>query len=225
MLVAAVVGSGVMATSLTDDQGLALLVNAVSTVLALGVLIALLAPVSGAHINPAVTLVLSLRREIAPQEAVGYVAAQLLGALGGVALANVMFSLPAWELATTERSGGGQWLGEVVATAGLVWVIVTLVRNARANLVPVLVPAWIGGAYFFTSSTSFANPAVTVGRTFSDTFTGIEPSSTVPFVLAQVVGGVVGLGLALLFQPDTSDGQTATGHTEPEVVDLTEGRP
>lgn len=201
LLVTAVVGSGIMATNLTDDVGLALLINAVSTVAALGVLIWTLGPTSGAHFNPAVTAVAAVRREVSPGEASGYVAAQLVGALLGVALANVMFSLPAWELSTTERSGAGLWLGEVVATAGLIWVIGALTRTRRGQLGPVLVPVWIGAAYFFTSSTSFANPAVAWGRMFTDTFTGIAPASLLPFVAAQLVGAAVGAGLTEAFHP------------------------
>ncbi len=201
LLVAAVVGSGVMATNLTDDGGLALLINAVSTVAALGVLIWTLGPTSGAHFNPAVTLVATVRREMAPVEATGYVVAQLVGAFLGVALANVMFGLPAWELSTNERNGTGLLLGEVVATAGLVWVIGALTRTGRGHLGAVLVPVWIGAAYFFTSSTSFANPAVTWGRMFTDTFTGIAPASVLPFVAAQLVGAVVGAGLTEAFHP------------------------
>lgn len=201
LLVTAVVGSGVMATRLTEDVGLALLINAVSTVAALGVLIWTLGPISGAHFNPAVTLVAAARREMPWRQAGFYLAAQLLGATLGVALANVMFDLPAWELSATERSGAGVLLGEVVAAAGLVWVIGALTRTGRGHLGPVLVPAWIGAAYFFTSSTSFANPAVTWGRMFTDTFTGIAPQSVAPFVLAQLVGAGIGAGLTELFHP------------------------
>ena len=201
LLVTAVVGSGIMATALTEDLGLALLVNAVSTVAALGVLIWTLGPTSGAHFNPAVTLTAAVRREVSPPEAGGYVLAQLAGASCGVALANVMFGLPAWELATTDRTGTGVLLGEVVATAGLVWVIGALTRTHRGHLGPVLVPVWIGAAYFFTSSTSFANPAVTWGRMLTDTFTGIAPSSVLPFVAAQLVGAALGAGITEVFHP------------------------
>jgi len=201
LLVTAVVGSGIMATALTEDLGLALLVNAVSTVAALGVLIWTLGPTSGAHFNPAVTLTAAVRREVSPPEAGAYVVAQLVGASCGVALANVMFGLPAWELATTDRTGPGVLLGEVVATAGLVWVIGALTRTHRGHLGPVLVPVWIGAAYFFTSSTSFANPAVTWGRMLTDTFTGIAPSSVLPFVAAQLVGAALGAGITEVFHP------------------------
>jgi glycerol uptake facilitator-like aquaporin len=165
------------------------------------VLIWTLGPTSGAHFNPAVTLVAAVRREVAPPEAGGYVLVQLVGATFGVALANVMFSLPAWDLSTNQRTGAGLWLGEVVATAGLVWVIGALTRTGRGHLGPVLVPVWIGAAYFFTSSTSFANPAVTWGRMFTDTFTGIDPASVLPFVVAQMLGAGVGLGLTEVFHP------------------------
>lgn len=201
LLVAAVVGSGIMATNLTADVGLALLINAVSTVAALGVLIWTLGPTSGAHFNPAVTLVAAARREMPVGEAAGYLVAQVSGATLGVALANLMFELPAWELSQTDRSGTGVWIGEVVATAGLIWVIGALTRTGRGHLGPVLVPAWIGAAYFFTSSTSFANPAVTWGRMFTDTFTGIAPSSAPAFILAQLVGAAVGAGLTEVFNP------------------------
>lgn len=201
LLVATVIGSGIMATSLTDDLALALLINAVATVAVLGVLIWTLGPISGAHFNPAVTLVAAVRREMRAIEAVYYIGAQLVGAALGAALANLMFGLPAWHVSTTSRTGPGVLLGEVVATAGLIWVIGALTRTSRGHLGPVLVPAWIGAAYFFTSSTSFANPAVTWGRVFTDTFAGIAPSSAVLFVAAQLVGAAVGAGLTEVFHP------------------------
>lgn len=201
MLVAAVVGSGIMAVALTDDVGLQLLINAVSTVAALGVLIWILGPISGAHFNPAVTSVAVVRREITPAEAGLYITSQILGAVLGVALANAMFSLPAWQAATNERTGAGLLLGEVVATAGLLLVIGTLTRTGRGHLGPLLVPAWIGSAYFFTASTSFANPAVTVGRALTDTFTGIAPASVAPFVGAQLVGAALGAAVTEIFYP------------------------
>lgn len=201
VLVAAVVGSGIMATSLTDDVALALLVNAVSTIAALGVLIWAFAPVSGAHLNPAVTLAALARGGIAPRAAAAYVAVQCGGALAGVALADVMFGLPAWAPSATARAGVGLLLGEAVATAGLVWVIGLLGERGAGRLAPLLVPAWIGAAYFFTSSTSFANPAVTIGRAFTDTFAGIAPSSVLPFVAAQLVGAAIGAAQTELFHP------------------------
>ena len=201
VLVATVVGSGIMAPTLTDDLGLALLINAVSTVAALGVLIWTLGPISGAHFNPAVTLIAGLRREIRAAEVGRYVVAQIAGALLGVALANVMFDLPAWNISTTARVEVGTLLGEVVATAGLLSLIGAITRSGHATLGPVLVPAWIGAAYFFTASTSFANPAVTIGRMFTDTFAGIAPASVMPFIAAQLVGALVGAGLTEYFYP------------------------
>jgi glycerol uptake facilitator-like aquaporin len=173
----------------------------VSTVFALGVLIATLGPISGAHFNPAVTLVAALRREVPAAESAGYVVAQLAGALAGVALANLMFDLPAWTPASNDRVAPGILLGEVVATAGLLWVIGALTRTGRGHLGPLLVPGWILAAGFFTSSTAFANPAVTVGRAATDTFTGILPADVVPFVLAQLLGAALGALLTEAFHP------------------------
>ncbi len=201
VLVAAVVGSGIMAARLTDDTAVRLLVNALATVAALGVLIACLGPISGAHLNPAVTAVAAARREMPPAEAVAYVVAQLAGGLLGVALANLMFGLPPWTASTRHRDGLGLLLGEVVATAGLIAVIGAATRTGRAGLVAVLVPAWIGAAYFFTSSTSFANPAVTIARTLTDTFTGIAPSRAPAFIAAELVGAVVGAGVVAVLWP------------------------
>lgn len=196
VLVTAVVGSGIMATQLTDDVAVELLVNALATVAALGVLIATLGPVSGAHFNPVVTLVEAVRRDMDAAEAAGYVLVQCVGGLIGAAVANLMFQLPAWQSSTHERTGPAVWLGEVVATAGLLFTISALTRTARGRLGPVLVPAWIGAAYFCTSSTSFANPAVTLARSTSDTFAGIAPASVPGFVLAQVLGAALGAAAA-----------------------------
>ncbi len=201
LLVAAVVGSGIMGQALSSDLAVVLILNMISTVLALGVLIWTLGAISGAHFNPAVTGVAVVRREMAAGEGVGYIVLQILGGLAGVALANVMFSLPAWTPSTNERSGGGIWLGEIVATAGLIWVIGALTRTGRGHLGPVLVPAWIGAAYFFTSSTSFANPAVTIGRSMTDTFTGIAPADVLPFIGFQLIGAVIGALLTEVFFP------------------------
>lgn len=201
MLVAVVVGSGVMGAALSDDVGITLLINAVSTVAGLGVLIWTLGPISGAHFNPAVTLVAGVQRELPAKEGVLYIGAQLLGGFSGAVLANVMFNLPAIERATNQRTGGHLWLGEVVATAGLIFVIGALTRTGNSRLGPVLVAAWIGAAYFFTSSTSFANPAVTFGRMFTDTFTGISPASVLPFIGFQLLGAAVGAGLTAFFFP------------------------
>lgn len=201
LLVAAVVGSGIMGALLSDDLAVVLLVNAVSTVAALGVLIWMLGPISGAHFNPCVAGVEMVRREMRVSEGLLYIVAQVAGAVAGVALANVMFALPAWEPSTRTREGGPIWLGEVVATAGLLLIIGALTRTGNGRLGPILVPAWIGSAYFFTSSTSFANPAVTIGRSLTDTFAGISPASVPYFIAFQIVGAAVGAALTELLYP------------------------
>jgi glycerol uptake facilitator-like aquaporin len=209
-LVAVVVGSGIAATNLSpDDVGLQLLENSIATALGLAVLIAVLGPLSGAHFNPVVTLVdwvLGRRKPAGPRlgDVGAYLTAQVAGGVGGALLANAMFGEPA-AVATTERASSATLLAEVVATAGLVLVIVGLLRTGRDVLVAPAVGAYIGAAYWFTSSTSFANPAVTVGRMFSDTFAGIAPGSVLPFVLAQLVGGAVGVGLAVVLYPARAD--------------------
>ncbi|MFD2793911.1 aquaporin [Promicromonospora vindobonensis] len=206
LLVAVVVGSGIAAANLSpDDVGLQLLENSLATALGLAVLIAVLGPLSGAHFNPVVTLagwVLGRRDPAGPRlgDVAAYVAAQLTGGIGGALLANAMFGEPT-AIATTDRASGATLLAEVVATAGLVLVIFGLLRAGRDTLIAPAVGAYIGAAYWFTSSTSFANPAVTLGRVFSDTFAGIAPGSVPPFVLAQLVGGAVGLGLAVVLYP------------------------
>lgn len=195
-LLAAVVGSGIMATRLSDDVGLQLLACAVASVAALGVLIAVLAPVSGAHFNPAVSLAQALRGDLPWRLLPGYVVAQVVGAVGGTVIANLMYDLPVVAASRTHRGGAGQWLGEVVATAGLLMVVGFVARGGRERQAPLLVAGWILAAFWFTSSTSFANPAVTIARTLSDTFAGIAPASAPGFVLAQLAG--VGVGLALM---------------------------
>ncbi|PID95982.1 MAG: aquaporin family protein [Actinomycetales bacterium] len=198
-LVALVVGSGIMAATLSsDDVGLQLLENSIATGLGLCVLIVLLGPVSGAHLNPVVTLVLAMRQRTDPVDVPAYIGAQIVGGVGGCALANVMFQLPAFAASTTVRSGLPLLLAEVVATSGLVAVILGLLWQGQSSWIPPMVGAYILAAYWFTASTSFANPAVTVGRAFSDTFAGIAPASVPPFVGAQFVGGALGLGVAVL---------------------------
>ncbi len=201
ILVAVVVGSGIMAVNLTTDVGVQLLINALATAAGLGVLIWVLGPISGAHFNPAVTIVAASRREIRVGEASGYVGVQVSGAIAGATLANLMFSLPAWSESTKDRSTGGLWLGEIVATAGLLLVIGAITRTGSAKLGAILVPAWIGAAYFFTASTSFANPAVTIGRAFSDTFAGISPASVLPFIGFQLIGAAIGAALTEFLYP------------------------
>jgi glycerol uptake facilitator-like aquaporin len=206
-LLAAVVGSGVMAQRLTGDVAVQLLVNAVATVAVLGVLISSLGPVSGAHFNPAVTVAQAVRGEHRWGDVGPYVGVQVVGAVAGTALANIMFGLPALHRSSHQRDGVGLWLGEVVATAGLVLTIGLL--RGRGERAPLLVPAWILGAYFFTSSTSFANPAVTIGRAFSDTFAGIAPASVPAFSAAQLVGVGAALGLLRLLQIPTPESEPA----------------
>lgn len=213
LLVAVVVGSGIMAQALTADVATQLLANSLATVFGLAVLIVVLGPVSGAHLNPVVTAaewVLSRgsAAQRSPFEVTGYVLAQCTGGIAGALLADVMFDI-APAISTTERTGAGLLVGEVVATAGLVLVIFALVRSGRAAVVPAAVAAWIGAAYWFTSSTSFANPAVSIGRMFSDTFAGIAPASVPPFLLAQVVGAALGLGAVLAFYPLRTGRDTA----------------
>ena len=195
-----VVGSGIQAASLSHDVGVQLLANALATVFGLGVLIALLGPVSGAHFNPVVTLAAWWTGRgdgdgLSARDIAAYIPAQVAGGIGGAVLADAMFAEPLVRWSTHDRSAGHLWLGEIVATAGLVLLIFGLARTGRAHLAPVLVASFIGAAYWFTSSTSFANPAVTIGRTFSDTFAGIAPASVAPFVAAQLVGAVAGLVL------------------------------
>jgi glycerol uptake facilitator-like aquaporin len=196
VLAATVVGSGIMATSLTKDVAVQLLIVAVATVFILAVLIQMLAPISGAHFNPAVSLVDFLNKGISAKKLALYIVAQVFGGVLGVITANAMFELPAIQLSTHERSGTGLWLGEVVATAGLILVIQLVGAQKNGKYIPVAVAGWIGAAYFFTSSTSFANPAVTFARSLSDTFAGIELSSVPAFILAQLIGAGVGLAIA-----------------------------
>ncbi len=191
-LLIAVVGSGIMAESLTDDVGLQLLQNAVATGGALFALIMAIGPVSGAHFNSVVTLLARHRGEIATSTAGAYLAAQVTGSVLGVIVANVMFDLDAVDWSTKDRSSLHLLVGELVATVGLLVVIAGIARSGTLAHVAGGVAAYITGAYYFTSSTSFANPAVTIGRMFSDTFAGIEPASAPGFIGAQLVGLVVG---------------------------------
>jgi glycerol uptake facilitator-like aquaporin len=208
LLVTVVVGSGIAAQRLSpNDVGLQLLENSLATALGVAVLILLFATVSGSHFNPVVTLAAALSHRAAlepPATRIGavaaYLAAQLAGAIGGSVLANAMFGVGT-SISTTERADAGRLLGEGVATAGLVLVIFALVRTGRTAFVAPAVGAYIGSAYWFTSSTSFANPAVTVGRIFTDTFAGIEPGSALWFIGAQLVGGAIGLALVIALFP------------------------
>lgn len=205
LLIIAVVGSGIMASNLSpNDVGLQLLENSAATAGALIGLILMFGAVSGAHFNPVVTMVDRLLGAITTRDMVLYTIAQTVGGVIGTIIANVMFSLPAIELSTRTRSSGALWLSEVVATVGLLLVIHGCVRTGRAAAVPFAVGVWIGGAYWFTSSTSFANPAVTVARMLSDTFAGIKPSSAPMFIVMQVLGGLVAFGLIRFLYPHSS---------------------
>jgi arsenate reductase len=210
LLVTAVVGSGVMATALSPgDVGMQLLENSIATAFALGALILMFGPVSGGHFNPVVSIAdWYLGRHRSPDDTglsgrhlPGYVIAQVVGAVAGSILANLMFALPAVAFSTTVRAAGHLWLGEVVATTGLVFLVVALARSGRAAVAPAAVGAYIGAAYWFTSSTSFANPAVTIGRAFTDTFAGIAPSSVPGFVVAQLIGLLAAVGLLIALYP------------------------
>ena len=199
-LVAAVVGSGIAATRLSADHGLRLLENSLITGAALAALILALQPVSAAF-NPVVTLVERAFGLIGSAEAALLVVGQVVGGVLGAVLANLMFDLDAVSWSSTDRTGGGLWLGEVVATLGLVLIVFGSIRSGRAETVAYAVAGYITAAYWFTSSTSFANPAVTIARMFSDTFAGIAPSSVPMFVSMQLVGGLLAVGLVRLLYP------------------------
>ena len=194
LLVAAVVGSGIMADGLTDDVALALLANTIATGAALIMLITTFAPVSGAHFNPIVTTVFALRREISPGLAARFIVVQCLGGILGVWVAHAMFGLPILQTSTHIRTGAGQWVAEAGASFGLVLAILGAI-NAKAN-VAAMVAAYITAAYWFTASTSFANPAVALARSLTDTFSGIRPQDVPGFVGAEVIGALAALVLA-----------------------------
>jgi len=216
-LVAVVVGSGIAASNLSpNDVGLQLLENAAATAGGLVALILAFGPVSGAHFNPVVSLADAFFGGLDRRDLPAYIGAQIAGAISGAIVANLMFELDAVSWSTHERATHGLLLGEVVATIGLLVVIFGVVRSGRSSAAPFAVGAYIGGAYFFTSSTSFANPAVTIGRAFSDTFAGIDPSSVPGFVLCQVVGAAVAVALIRALYPDMSDvaGDVVVPHEE-----------
>ncbi|MCD9879108.1 aquaporin [Streptomyces guryensis] len=224
LLVAVVVGSGIQATELSQDVGVQLLANSLATVFGLGVLVLLLGPVSGAHFNPAVTMAAwftGRRTGAGPslREVAAYVPAQVAGAIGGAVLADAMFAEPLVKFSTHDRSAGHLWLGEVIATGGLILLIFGLERVGRASLAPTAVASYIGAAYWFTSSTSFANPAVTIGRAFTDTFAGIAPASVAPFIAAQLLGAVLGLGaVAVVYGRRVRTADVVVPHGEPELA-------
>jgi glycerol uptake facilitator-like aquaporin len=212
ILVATVVGSGIMGTELSGNLAVTLLINAIATVAVLGALIWAFGPISGAHFNPVVSGVMLFQREMRIGESVAYMFAQMAGACTGTILSNLMFDLPAVVICAKIRTGNNIWLGEIVATAGLLWIIGALGRTERGDLGPVLVPAWVCAGIFFTSSTSFANPAVTIGRSLTNTFSCIAPASVPMFVVAQTVGAAIGVLLTVFFYsrdeaPVVSSGQ------------------
>lgn len=195
ILVATVVGSGIMADKLSDDVAVSLLGNTIPTGAILVVLITLLGPISGAHFNPVVTMVFALRREIEARAVPGYVIAQVLGGIVGTLVAHAMFDLSLIQVSTTVRTGSGQWIAEIMATFGLVVTILIGIRS-RPEAIPSLVGLYITAAYWFTASTSFANPAVAIARSLTNTFAGIRPMDVPAFIIAQVVGALLAMALA-----------------------------
>jgi glycerol uptake facilitator-like aquaporin len=201
-LTATVIGSGIAAARLSPgDTGLQLLENAAATAAGLATFILMFGPISGAHFNPVVSLVDVALGRRGHRDLLAYVPAQVAGCIVGAIVANGMFGLPAISIATTQRASGPHLFAEVVATLGLLLLIFSLARTKRTHLAPAAVGAYIGAAYFFTSSTSFANPAIDIGRAFSDTFAGIAPASVPAFVVAQLAGGILALGLIAILYP------------------------
>jgi len=223
MLVVAVVGSGIMAQNLTHDVALALLANSLATGAILVVLITVLAPLSGAHFNPAVSLVFALRRDLAWTEAGLYAAAQIIGGLFGTLLAHAMFGLPLVEASTRPRLGPDQWLAEVLATFGLLTVILAGVRF-RQQAVPWLIGLYITAAHWFTASTSFANPAVAIARAFTDTFAGIRPIDVPGFVVAELAGALLATG-ALGWLLRSPESEVPPGSTVDEAASGLQSHP
>jgi glycerol uptake facilitator-like aquaporin len=209
-LAAVVVGSGIAAASLSpDDTGLQLFENAAATAAGLFTIILMFGPVSGGHFNPVVSLVDAAFGGLRPREALAYVPAQIAGCIAGAITANGMFALAAVSISEKHRATEAHLLAEVVATLGLLLVIFSLARTHRGSMAPAAVGAYIGAAYFFTSSTSFANPAISVGRMFSDTFAGIAPASVPAFVGAQLAGGIVAVVLIRILYPDITPDEAA----------------
>jgi glycerol uptake facilitator-like aquaporin len=216
-LVAIVVGSGIYAQRLSPGNvGLQLLENSIATGAGLVALILALGPVSGAHFNPVVTLADRLLGGTTTRDAAAYVVVQIIGACAGAMVANLMFDLPAVTISTHTRSSSGLWLAEAVATFGLILVILGVVRSGRASAAAFAVGGYIAAAYWFTSSTSFANPAVTIGRSLTDTFAGIAPSSVPAFIVFQIIGGLVGVALGHYLHPDIPAVDLVVPHGSPD---------
>jgi glycerol uptake facilitator-like aquaporin len=209
LLAATVVGSGIMAQRLAGGNvAIALLANTAATVAVLYTLIALLGPISGAHFNPAVSVIESLRGRLLWRDAAAYTAIQILGCCAGAILAHLMFELPMWQLSTHVRSGPAQWLAEAIATFGLLLVVI---GHRRSEEAPWMVACWIGAAYWFTASTSFANPAITIARSLTDTFAGIRPIDAPAFIAAQLIGAIAAFGLGRLLFPAAKPTTVAYG--------------
>ena len=226
LLAATVVGSGIMGQRLAGGNvALALLANTGATVAVLYTLISLLGPISGAHFNPAVSGIEALRGRMLWRDAAAYVVAQILGCCAGAILAHLMFELPVWQLSTHVRSGPAQWLAEGIATFGLILVVI---GHRRAEEAPWMVACWIGAAYWFTASTSFANPAITIARSLTDTFAGIRTIDAPAFIAAQLIGAIAALGVGLVLFPGaklaalSSDGETTIKSTDkpPEALNV-----
>jgi arsenate reductase len=219
LLAAVVIGSGIAAQNLSPaNVGLELLENAVATAAGLFAIILMFGPISGGHFNPIVSFVDAAFGGLSWRDAAAYLPVQTAGCIGGAVVANVMFSRAAISISTKHRASGAHWLSEVVATVGLLLVIFALARTGRSNLAPAAVGTYIGAAYFFTSSTSFANPAITVGRMFSDTFAGIAPSSVPSFISAQAVGGALAFALIRALYPGLTRAQAAEA-VQPHQLD------
>jgi glycerol uptake facilitator-like aquaporin len=209
-LAALVIGSGIAAQHLSPgDTGLELLENAAATAAGLFAIILMFGPVSGGHFNPVVSFVDAAFRGVSWRDAAAYLPAQVAGCIAGAIAANVMFSLPAVSISVKQRASGAHFLSEIIATLGLILVIFALARSGRSRVTPAAVGAYIGAAYFFTSSASFANPAITIGRMFSNTFAGIAPSSAPSFIGAQIAGGVIAVGLVRILYPGITPAEAA----------------
>lgn len=199
-----VVGSGIMAENLSTDIGVQLLINAAATGAILWLLINLLSPISGAHFNPVVSAIALYRKELTLSQTFTFIIFQILGAISGTVIANILFELPAINISSKSRDGSNLLLSEIIATAGLIFVIFQLSTIKKGRYIPTGVALWIFSAYFFTSSTSFANPAISIGRIFSNTFAGIAPHSALTFIPFQIIGAILGYATFRYFNQDLS---------------------